>query len=239
MSLCLSHLFLLYVAFLFVIAFFLPHLDCDSSVIPNYTSCSTSYIILKAFMRIRPCLPLLLCLLSLQMYIAVYPSPPTLEIQIPVSSLTIIVIPIFVSLISSHLLLFFQLSAAAVTAACECEPGAGRWVRAHRLHDIRRLLHTVKHQWLAHPDRLRCFFPGLGKGDILGCVWLRCQGNEPPALLLLPQQPLPQRGNLRGHPERIQVRGTSGVVTPDGGRKELLKDGNRQEICADVLQSFL
>lgn len=53
-----------------------------------------------------PLLHRLWSLLSFQMYITVYPSPPTLEIQILVSSLTITVIPIFVTLISSLLPLF-------------------------------------------------------------------------------------------------------------------------------------
>lgn len=100
------------------------------------------------------------------------------------SSATIIVILVFVSLICCALPF---LSAAAVSIACECAPGASRWVRAHRLQDIRWLLHTVKHQWLIHLDRLGCFIPGLSESNILGCVWLRCQRNDPSTLLFLLQ----------------------------------------------------
>lgn len=77
------------------------------------------------------------------------------------------------------------LPAAAVAPTCKCQPGAGRRVRAHQLQGVRRLLHAVERQRLARLDRLRCFIPGLSEGDALGCVWLRRQRNDPPALLFL------------------------------------------------------
>jgi len=100
--------------------------------------------------------------------------------------------------------LSLYLSLSSVSAAVGGRPGrvhlpGGRGrLRPRRLQPIGRLQHSGV-LW-PHPRgaELGQHVPGVGGRLQPGPVWVQRAGEDPPVVLLLPGQPLPQRGHLSG-----------------------------------------
>lgn len=109
----------------------------------------------------------------------------------------------------------------------------GCWrLSIHRLQSVWRLQQRRDVQPGADGSQHRKHVSGVAVGLIDGPMWLQGPGGDPPALLRLPHQPLPQRGHLPGRTPGIQVG--SGPIWGDVCNRFSLEVGGTDRVLRPV-----